>query len=80
MIHAWGPDTIGVTTVLGHATEADVEAGRSTAFLRAGNGHADHFASIGMQVVEDQSPSELSRERYREAEQWYDWLFVLCTN
>ena len=28
MIHARGPDTVRVTNVKGHATEADVEQGR----------------------------------------------------
>ena len=32
----------------GHATSADVAAGRSTAFLQQGNAHADHYAGGGL--------------------------------
>jgi len=75
-----GREGLDVRKCKGHATEADVAAGRSTAFLKTGNEHADHFAGQGAQMAEQQSPSELLRAGYRQARQWYDWLFVLCSH
>ena len=51
-----GSDNIAIRKCKGHATQADVDAGRSTAFLRTGNGHADHFAGRGVQAAEAMSP------------------------
>jgi len=75
-----GTEGIAILKCKGHATEADVQAGRSTPFLRTGNGHADHFAGRGVDVAEDQVPSEDAKAAYREARAWYDWLKVLVAN
>ena len=53
-----GCDGIDFKKVKGHATEADVEAGRSTPWERDCNDHADHFAKRGVQVAEAQIPSK----------------------
>ena len=50
----------------GHVTEADVLAGRSTAFLRTDNGQADHFAACGAAIAEHLPPAEDCRAAYRE--------------
>jgi ribonuclease HI len=73
-----GADGIRLSKCKGHATDGDVQAGRSTEFLRTGNGHADHFAGRGVDVAEHMSSSEGDRERYREARRWYAWLAVLA--
>ena len=46
-INARGPSKTRVTKVLGHATDKDIEQGRSTPALRHGNHHADHAATLG---------------------------------
>ena len=64
-------DDIGEGIVIrkckGHATEADVAAGRSTAFLQKGNDHADHYAGNGANIAEHLVPAEEHRAAYREA-------------
>lgn len=72
-----GCDGIDIRKVKGHATEADVEAGRSTPWERECNDHADHFAKRGVEVAEAQLPSDSLRARYREARAWYSWLAEL---
>ena len=47
MIHARGLDTIRVTKVKGHATEADVEQGRVRLEDKLGNAEADTAADLG---------------------------------
>ena len=64
----------------GHATEADVTAGRATALTRAGNANADFFAGCGVTMAEHAAPAERSRLAYREATRWYRWLGVLAGN
>ena len=61
----------------GHATEADVQEGRSTDFERIGNDNADHFAGRGVEVAIHQSPNEQQLQDYKEATQWYRWLTLL---
>ena len=46
-INTRGPHTIEVTKVLGHATERDVELGKSTHELRRGNRNVDEAATEG---------------------------------
>ena len=46
MIHARGPDTVRVTKVKGHTTEADVEQGRVRMEDRLGNDEADTAAGL----------------------------------
>jgi ribonuclease HI len=71
-------DGISIRKCKGHATEADVEAGRSSAFLRAGNDHADYFAGRGVDIEEHEVPAEAARQAYNVAKQWYTWLAVLA--
>jgi hypothetical protein len=73
-----GVDGIEVRKCKGHATEADVHAGRSTEFLRRGNDHADHFAGRGVDIAEHMSPSAAHKAAYREAHRWYRWLAVIA--
>ena len=75
-----GREGIEIVKVKGHATQGDIEAGRSTPFLQAGNDHADHFARRGAEIAEDQVPSQHLKDGYREARQWYDWLLTLCSH
>ena len=60
----------------GHASEGDVQAGRSTPFLRKGNDQADHYAGFGAIVAEHFSPTQSAREAYAEARRWYKWFAV----
>ena len=61
----------------GHASEGDVQAGRSTPFLRRGNDNADHFAGRGVDIALHQVPNHQAIESYKEALSWYRWLAVL---
>ena len=47
MIHARGSDTVKVSKVKGHATEADVDQGRVRMEDRLGNAEADTAADLG---------------------------------
>ena len=69
---------ISILKCKGHATEADVQAGRCTAFERTGNGHADHYAGSGVDVAEHQRPNEELVQGYKEAKRWYTWLATLA--
>ena len=75
-----GPAGISMAKTKGHASEADVQAGRSTTFQRKGNGNADHFAGRGVDVALCQSPNEQAIAAYKEATAWYKWLTHLCSN
>ena len=70
---------IDIRKCKGHATMADVTAGRSTAFYRVGNDNADHFAGRGVDLAEHEVPSEQLKAQYRVAQQWYAWLLTLCS-
>ena len=74
-----GQEGISIIKCKGHATLADVQAGRSTPFTRKGNDHADHFAGRGVDVAEEMVPSAQWRLQSSEARQWYGWLCVLCS-
>ena len=71
---------IDVVKVKGHATDADVQAGRSTAYLRLGNAHADHFAGKGVDEAIGQAPNEAAILRYKMARNWYTWLSTVVGN
>ena len=75
-----GGEGIKVVKTKGHATKADVEAGRSTWWHQAGNEHADHFAKRGSALAEDLASTKVSRDGYRLAKKWYQWLEVLICN
>ena len=75
-----GPEGVRIEKCKGHATEGDVQAGRSTPFLRAGNANADHFAGYGVDVAEHQVPSEDVVTAYKEARRWYQWLATLVAH
>ena len=66
-----GTEGVSINKCKGHATQGDVDAGRSTTFLQTGNAHADYFAGRGVEVAEDQAPSGHLKDGYREAWQWY---------
>jgi len=71
---------VEIKKVKGHATEADVQAGRATQWQKDCNDHADHFAKHGAIVAEHKCPTELARGRYAVAVQWYRWLSELIAN
>jgi len=73
-----GADGICIEKCKGHATQADIDVGRSTLFLQTGNDHADHFARRGVEVAVAQVPVKLLKDAYAEARQWYEWLLSLC--
>jgi hypothetical protein len=75
-----GGSGISVVKVKAHATEADVQAGHITALQKAGNDHADHFAKRGAALAEHLSSTVASREAFRMARRWYQWLAVLISN
>ena len=66
-----GADGISILKCKGHATEADVHAGRSTEFLRKGNDHADHFAGYGVGISDANAPPDAAKAADREAQRWY---------
>ena len=49
----------------GHATDEDVQEGRSSAFEKCGNDNADHFAGRGVDVAIHQSPNQRLLGAYR---------------
>ena len=73
-----GDEGILLKKTKGHATEVDVQLGRCSAFARAGNDHADHFAGRGVDAAISQSPNQRDIDAYREAITWYQWLTQLC--
>jgi hypothetical protein len=75
-----GGADISVVKVKGHATVADIEAGRSTLWQKAGNDHVDHFAKRGSQLAEHLSSTADRRQASRIARGWYKWLAVLVSN
>ena len=64
----------------GHATAGDVQAGRSTDFLRTGNDNADHFAGHGVDVATHQVPTAEAFDAYKRAISWYRWLAELASS
>jgi ribonuclease HI len=76
----WIVDDIGGTAGIfvkkckGHATDDDITSGKSSVFLKAGNDHADYFAGRGVDIEEEQVPSQAQRQAYHVARQWYLWL------
>ena len=74
-----GGSGISVAKVKAHATEADIQAGRSTPLQMAGNDHADHFAKRGAALAEHISSTASSRQSYLMAQRWYQWLAVLVS-
>ena len=73
-------ENITLVKTKGHATEADVQAGRSSEFERKGNDNADHFAGRGVEVALHQSPNAQEIQSYKEAQSWYRWLTLLCAH
>ena len=75
-----GEDLISIRKVKGHASEGDVQAGRTTWYKRAGNEQADHFAGQGADLAEELAPAAMHVSHYRRAREWYKWLAVLAAN
>ena len=69
-----GRDSVLFQKVKAHATQADVDAGRSSAWLKSGNDNADHFAGRGSALAEHLSSTERDRQHFLEAKRWYGWL------
>ena len=79
MLDDLGPG-ISIRKCKGHATAADVDAGRATHRQRRGNDNADHFAGRGAEIAESMSPTDALAESYKLAQQWYRWLAVLAAH
>ena len=75
-----GSDGIVLKKTKGHATEVDVQQGRSTAFQKAGNDHADHFAGRAVELAIHRSPNDSAIDDYRVAIRWYKWVLLLSAN
>ena len=75
-----GGEGIRIKKVKGHATDADIEAGVSTAWHRSGNDHADHFAKRGSHLAEELSNTWADTASCRQAKEWYSWLTTLVAN
>ena len=75
-----GSDDIVLRKTKGHATDVDVLQGRSTAFEKAGNDHADHFAGRGVDIAIHRCPNASALDDYRVASRWYRWVLQLCAN
>ena len=75
-----GGDGILIRKVKGHATMADVQAGRCTAWHRGGNSHADWFACRGSMLAEELSSTSKDRQIFKQARAWYSWLTLLVAN
>ena len=73
-------DSVVFVKTKGHATDADVQSGRSSPFQKKGNEHADHFAGRGVDIALGMSPNDRSLAAYKEAIRWYRWLAQLCNN
>jgi hypothetical protein len=69
-----GTSGIQVRKCKGHATDEDVASGKSSIFLRAGNDHADYFAGRGVDIEDEEVPSQVQRQSYLVAKRWYLWL------
>ena len=63
-LQAKGPKAVRVTKVKGHATKADVEAGRSTTTHKLGNDIAD--------IAADKAVQQYGRELVDIAAMWAD--------
>ena len=74
-----GGDDIEIRKVKGHATEAHIERGQSTAWHRAGIDHADHFAGRGSILAERLSPTSADSAACKQAQAWYKWLSTMVT-
>lgn len=66
--------------VKGHATDADVVAGRVIEIDKVGTDHDDHFAGVGVDFAEETSLVALAREAHKQAIQWHRWLLVLAAS
>ena len=75
-----GAEGISIVKVKGHATQADVDAGRSSEAERAGNDNADHFAGRGVEVAQELSPIGERANEHHRAVRWYQFLFELCAS
>ena len=73
-------ESIRLVKTKGHATDVEVQEGRSTAFERRGNDNADHFAGRGVEVALQQLPNLKDIQDYKEVRSWYMWLTLLCAH
>ena len=73
-----GTEDVHFVKVKGHATDADIDAGRTTWFYMTGNSHADHFAGLGVTVAEEIAPVAPARQAHDYAKRWYKWLLRLA--
>ena len=60
-----GGEDIEMRKVKGHATNADIDAGRSTPWQKAGNDHADHFAGRGSLLAEEMASTKSDSELFK---------------
>ena len=72
-------ENVHFVKVKGHATEADIDAGRTTRKYMVGNSHADHFAGYGVTIAEECAPVWVARNAYDYAKRWYKWLLTLVS-
>ena len=75
-----GDEEVTFVKTKGHASDGDVQSGRSTLFQKRGNDNADHFAGRGVDIALGMSPNTHSIAAYKEAIDWYKWLTLLCSN
>ena len=75
-----GWQDIVVSKVKGHASQEDVDAGRTTHLHKTGNDHADHFAKRGSALSEHLSSTHHLRQDDQLAKDWYSWLATLTSN
>ena len=57
-----------------------MDSGRSTAWHKKCNNHADHFAKRGSDSAEHLSLTTLDREAYNVIKRWNVWLTLLVAN
>ena len=70
-------DSFQVKWTKGHATLADIEARKSTAWQRTSNDHADHFARKGSSLAAHRQPCTQLIAAHKRAMGWYAWLKML---
>ena len=75
-----GGEGITINKVKGHATDADIDSGRTSKLAKDGNDHADHFAGRGSSLAEELSSTAGDRRSFLQAKRWYSWLATLVAN
>ena len=75
-----GPGAVQLNWCKGHATDSDVESGRTTERLRSLNDAVDKLAGLGSELARELVPNVAERKAYLRAKRWYEWLALLIAD